>query len=46
MPSREISTYKEVMASLQSQLNNIDDAPELVAGLDEPLVEQVDEIMD
>ena len=46
MPSREIPAYKEAMASLQSQLSHIDDAPKLVAGADEPLVEQVDEIMD
>lgn len=46
MPTRELPAYKETMASFQAQLGNIDDAPKLVAGADEPLVEQVDEIMD
>jgi murein DD-endopeptidase MepM/ murein hydrolase activator NlpD len=46
MPARELPKYKESMAQLQTQLNSIEDAPVVVAGADEPLVEQVDEIMD
>ena len=46
MPSRELPAFKEAMAELQSQLDGIENAPVLVAGADEPLVEQNDEIMD
>ena len=46
MPARELSAYKEAMAQWQGQLRGIEDAPIMVAGADEPLVEQVDEIMD
>lgn len=46
MASRELPSYKEAVARWQGQLGGIEDAPKLVAGADEPLVEQVDEIMD
>ena len=46
MSARELPAYKETVASWQAQLGSIDDAPKLVPGADEPLVEQVDEIMD
>ena len=46
MSSRDLPAYKEAMAQWQAQLSNISDAPTVVAGADEPLVEQVDEIMD
>jgi murein DD-endopeptidase MepM/ murein hydrolase activator NlpD len=46
MPRRELAAYKETMARWQTQLASIEDAPVVVAGADEPLVEQVDEIMD
>jgi hypothetical protein len=46
MSARELPAYKETIASWQAELSGIDDAPKIVAGADEPLVEQVDEIMD
>lgn len=46
LPARELPAYKDAMASLQDQLASIEDAPVVVEGADEPLVEQVDEIMD
>ncbi len=46
MAARELPTFKELVAKRKTQLGSIADAPELVAGADEPLVEQVDEIMD
>ena len=46
MATRDLPHYKEVMAGWQNQLASIEDAPELVEGADEPLVEHVDEIMD
>jgi len=45
MSGRELPAYREAMAVWQAELAGIDDAPVLVAGADEPLVE-VDEIMD
>jgi murein DD-endopeptidase MepM/ murein hydrolase activator NlpD len=46
MPTRDLPVYKTAMAEWQAQLGGIDDAPVVVAGADEPLVDQVDEIMD
>lgn len=46
MSSRALPDYKEAMAVWQTQLEGIEDAPVIVAGADEPLVEHVDEIMD
>ncbi len=46
MPARDLPAYKAAMAELQAELGGIADAPVIVAGVDEPLVEQVDEIMD
>ncbi|MFW2386922.1 MAG: peptidoglycan DD-metalloendopeptidase family protein [Polyangiales bacterium] len=46
MASRELPAYKDAVADWKQQLEGIEDAPPLVAGADEPLVEQVDEIMD
>lgn len=46
MATRELPSYKEAVADLQARLSNIENAPKVVAGVDEPLVEQVDEIMD
>ncbi|MGB8224011.1 MAG: peptidoglycan DD-metalloendopeptidase family protein [Polyangiales bacterium] len=46
MTARDLPSYKSEVALWQAQLSSIDDAPSLVPGADEPLVEQVDEIMD
>ena len=46
MPSRELPAFKKAMGDWQTELAAIQDAPVVVAGADEPLVEQVDEIMD
>ncbi len=46
MAPRNLPTFKEMVAERKTQLSSIADAPALVAGADEPLVEQVDEIMD
>ena len=46
MAARELPPYKDAVADWQAQLGGIENAPKLVAGADEPLVEQVDEIMD
>jgi len=46
MATRDLPAYKNVIAEWQVQMSGIDDAPKLVAGADEPLVEQVDENMD
>lgn len=46
MAARDMPSYKNAVADWQTQLSSIDNAPKLVAGADEPLVEQVDEIMD
>ncbi len=46
MATRDLPSYKNVIADWQAQLGGIENVPKLVAGADEPLVEQVDEIMD
>jgi murein DD-endopeptidase MepM/ murein hydrolase activator NlpD len=46
MAARDMPSYKNAVADWQTQLSSIENAPKLVAGADEPLVEQVDEIMD
>jgi hypothetical protein len=46
MAARDLPSYKNVVADWQAQLGGIENVPKLVAGADEPLVEQVDEIMD
>jgi len=46
MAARDLPAFNEVVAERKTQLSSIADVPELVAGADEPLVEQVDEIMD
>jgi murein DD-endopeptidase MepM/ murein hydrolase activator NlpD len=46
MAARELPNYKDAVADWQARLGGIQDVPKLVAGADEPLVEQVDEIMD
>lgn len=46
MAARDLSSYKNTVADRRTQLSSIDNAPKLVAGADEPLVQQVDEIMD
>lgn len=46
LPPREMPSFTKAMAGWQAQLNGIPDAPSLVAGADEPLVEQVDVVMD
>ena len=46
MAARELPAYKDTMANLQAALSGIENAPVVVAGADEPLVEHVDEIMD
>jgi len=46
MAPRELPSYRNAVTDWQTQLHGIENAPELVAGADEPLVAQVDEIMD
>ena len=46
MAARDLPAFKKVVGDRKAQLSDIADAPKLVAGDDEPLVEQVDEIMD
>jgi len=46
MTARDLPSYKGTVTDWQAQLSGIENAPALVAGADEPLVEQVDEIMD
>lgn len=46
MAARDLPAFKDAVAARKTQLSGITDAPSLVAGDDEPLVEQVDEIMD
>lgn len=46
LPAREMPSFNEAMAGWQAQLTGIPDAPALVAGADEPLVEQIDVVMD
>lgn len=46
MAARDMPSYKNAVADWQTQLSSIDNAPKLVAGADEPLVEHVDEVMD
>ena len=46
MATRDLTAFKEVVIGRQAQMSSIADAPEVVVGADEPLVEQVDEIMD
>ncbi len=46
MASRDLPSYKTALSDWQALLNGIENAPVLVAGADEPLVEQVDEVMD
>ena len=46
MATRELPSYRNAVADWQTQLHGIENAPEIVAGSDEPLVAQVDEIMD
>ncbi len=46
MAARDLPAYKTALADWQAQLGSIENAPALMAGADEPLVEQVDEIMD
>jgi hypothetical protein len=46
MAARDLPSYKDAVVDWQARLSGIDNAPKLVEGADEPLVEQVDEIMD
>jgi len=46
MAARDLQSYEIAVADWQAQLSSIDNAPSLVPGADEPLVEQVDEVMD
>jgi len=46
MASRDLPSYKDTITDWRARLSGIENAPKLVAGEDEPLVEQVDEIMD
>jgi len=41
-----LTSYKSTLAEWQALLGGIENVPLVVAGADEPLVEQVDEIMD
>ncbi|MBW1905274.1 MAG: M23 family metallopeptidase [Deltaproteobacteria bacterium] len=46
MAARDLPSYKDVVMDWQARLSDIANVPKLVEGADEPLVEQVDEIMD
>ncbi|MBW2375650.1 MAG: hypothetical protein JRF55_06585, partial [Deltaproteobacteria bacterium] len=46
MAARDLPSYKDVVTDWQARLSDIANVPKLVEGADEPLVEQVDEIMD
>jgi murein DD-endopeptidase MepM/ murein hydrolase activator NlpD len=46
LPARQMSPFKETVARWKAQLRAIPDAPAVTPGADEPLVEQVDEVMD
>jgi len=46
MASRDLTSYRSALAEWQALLGGIENVPVVVAGIDEPLVEQVDEIMD
>ncbi|MGB8329379.1 MAG: peptidoglycan DD-metalloendopeptidase family protein [Polyangiales bacterium] len=46
MAARDLPSYKIAVADWQAKLSSIDDAPNIVPGADEPLVELVDEVMD
>ncbi len=46
LASRDLHAYKTALSDWQALLSGIENAPPLVAGADEPLVEQVDEVMD
>lgn len=46
MAARDLPAFKDAVTARKAQLSGIADAPILVPGEDEPLVEQVDEIMD
>jgi len=46
MAPRDLPAYKSEVTHWQAELSSIEDAPSLVPGADEPLVEQVDEVMD
>jgi murein DD-endopeptidase MepM/ murein hydrolase activator NlpD len=46
MATRDLPSYKDVVTDWQARLSDIANVPKLVEGADEPLVEQVDEIMD
>lgn len=46
MSAAELPAYKEQIATWIETLDSIEDAPDLVEGADEPLVEPVDEVMD
>jgi hypothetical protein len=46
MAARDLPSYREAVTDWQARLSGIENVPKLVEGADEPLVEQVDEIMD
>ena len=46
MSAKDLPAFEEAISVLSTQLQEIPDAPPVVAGRDEPLVEQVDEVMD
>jgi murein DD-endopeptidase MepM/ murein hydrolase activator NlpD len=46
MSAAELPAYKAQIATWIETLDSIEDAPDLVEGADEPLVEPVDEVMD
>ena len=46
MPARELPEFKAEVDQWKAKLGAIENAPPLIPGEDEPLVEQVDEIMD
>jgi len=46
LPPRELAHFKEAIADHRARMSDIPNAPALVEGEDEPLVEPVEEIMD
>lgn len=46
MGARDLPAYEASVTVLKAQLSSIGNAPKITTGADEPLVEQVDEVMD
>jgi murein DD-endopeptidase MepM/ murein hydrolase activator NlpD len=46
MPARDLPAYKETVVDWQARLSSIENAPKVMVGADEPLIVQIDEVMD